>query len=275
MKLNLLPTYVGRGRQIFLASFISLIMVLASVGTSLAMITNSNAQLTKVKSQANDYVKPVQDAIAHAAKAEQVIAPTRDIIRNIELARAMDAHNPVYPKFYDGFFPYIPSFFRITSIQASPIDGANANVTMTGIIKTQQQYIDLMLALLRIPGARTVTRSPFTSATKFVPPLTAQDQVGRTIDPDSPPLPADPLQRLDALLARGGVSPAVNNAGNFGTETTERGPMPDYQLVTVSVQVPGALMTPNPRATLGGGGGGGGRGAGGGGGAGGGRRGRP
>lgn len=265
MKLNLLPTYVGRGRQLGVSIVISVLMVVASVGMAVTMKTNSEQQLAKVKEQAASYEKAVQEAAAFAAKAEGVIAPTRDIIRNINLAVAMNDHNKVYPDFYDYLLydqtvPKIPSFFRITSIAAAPIDAQNVNVSMTGIIKTHQQYVDLMLALLRIPGAQTVTRSGFTPADPFTSGLSEGDQIGRTIKPNEAPLPTDPLERLDAMIARG-RSTEFEEHGYGTLEPGERGPMPGYQVVTVTLRMPGNLMTPNPRATLGGGVSGGGGGA--------------
>ena len=258
MKLNLLPTYVGSGRQLLVGIIIGLILLLGSSAMSVMMVADSTKQLQKVKDQANSYDKPVSDAIAYAAKADEVVAPLRDIVRNINLADAMNKHNPVFPAFYDSMFPYIPGFFRITNIDARPNDASTVTLTMTGVIKTHQQYIDLMLALLRIPGATTVSRSGFTPAEPFLPPISEDDQHPSLRKPDEAPLPKDPLDRLNAMIARGGVS-GYKNQGNFGdAEPGPRGPMPNYQIVTVTVQVPGNLTTPNPRAALAAGGGGGG-----------------
>jgi hypothetical protein len=250
MKLNLLPTYVGRGRQLFLSIFIGIVMVIVSTGMSVSMIVNSKSQLERVKAQADAWKKPVDAAAAYAMKAEPIVAPVKDLVRNIKLAKAMEDHNPKYALFYDSTFPYIPGFFRITSIQATPNDASSVTLTMTGVIKTHQQYVDLMLALLRIPGATTISRSGFQPAQPFVGGVTATDQDPVTRVPGKPVLPKDRLQQLDVLIASGGVQ-GFQESGNFGTGIPgERGPMPGYQLVTVTVQVPGNLTTPNPRATL-------------------------
>lgn len=251
MKLNLLPTYVGSGRNLFLGIVIGLVLLLGSSAMSVMMVSDSNKQLQKVRDQANSYKQPVDEAVAYAAKAEEVVAPLRDIVRNINLAKAMNEHNAVYPAFYDSVFPYIPGFFRITSIQGLPNDSSNVTLTMTGVIKTHQQYIDLMLAMLRIPGAKTVSRSGFKPAEPFLPAITEDEQNPSLRKPDESPLPKDPLERLNAMIARGRVT-GYQNQGNFGDpEPGERGAMPDEQIVTVTVQIPGNLQTPNPRAALG------------------------
>ena len=216
MKLNLLPTYVGKGRQVVLALFVGVILILVSAGFSFTMITNSHRQLAQVQAQAHDYETPVNSAKDYADKAENVVAPLKEITRDINLANAMNAHNDVYPKFYNSIFPYIPSFFRITSMAAVPIDPGTVNLTMTGVIKTHQQYADLMLALLRIPNSGAVTRSGFTATFPVVPNVTSADPNPVTRDPNKPVLPKDPLQRLDALIASGGVH-AFKPAGGFGT----------------------------------------------------------
>ena len=258
MKLNLLPTYVGKGRQVVLAVFVGVLLILLSAGFSFTMITNSHSQLAEVQAQAHDYEKPVTDAKEYADKADNVVAPLREITRDINLANAMNAHNDVYPKFYNSIFPYIPSFFRVTSMTATPIDANTVNLAMTGVIKTHQQYADLMLALLRSPNAGAVSRSGFTATFPVVPNVTLADPNPVTRQPNEPVLPKDPLQRLNALIASGGVH-AFKPAGGFGSGVPgPRGAMPEYQLVTVTVVLPAALQTPNPRATLSVGGGGGG-----------------
>ena len=93
MKLNLLPTYVGKGKQLTLAIVFGVMLVAASAGITMVMITNANQQLDKVKTQAAMYDKPVDDAKAHDDKAAQIIAPLHDVVRNINLANAMLEHN--------------------------------------------------------------------------------------------------------------------------------------------------------------------------------------
>jgi hypothetical protein len=257
MKLNLLPTYVGKGRLVYLAFFVGIVLTLVSAAISFQMIHSSKAQLDKVKEQAGEYEKPVNDAVAYAAAADNVVRPLGEIIRDTKLANEMDKHNSVYPAFYDKIFPYIPSFYRITSMQASPVSPDHVTLTLTGVIKTHQQYADLMLAMLRIPGSGPVTRSGFTPTAPFVPNVTAGDPNPSTLQPNEPALPKDPLQRLNALIGSGGVH-QFRPTGNFGSgQPGERGPTPDEQVVTMIVTLPGQLQTPNPRSSLTVGGGGG------------------
>ena len=256
MKLNLLPTYVGKGRQVTLAIVCGVMVVAAAFGVTTVMISDANKQLAKVKEQAQKYDAPVQAAIDHAAMAETIVAPLAGISRNINLAVAMQQHNSKYPEFYTKIFPTIPDFYRITSMQASPVDGSTVTLRMTGVLKTQEQYRDLMLALLRIPGAQSVTRSGFTPKFSVLPGVTSTDQNPTAPAPGEPSLPKDPLQRLDALIASGQPKPFAAPKG-YGDDPGERGPMPDYQEITVTVELKDPappsynLMTPNPSATLG------------------------
>jgi len=251
MKLNLLPTYVGKGRQLTVAIVFGVMLIAASAGITVVMISNANQQLDKVKTQAAQYDKPVQDAIDHADKAAQIIAPLQPVVRNINLANAMLQHNPVYPDFYSQIFPQIPDFFRINNIQANPIDANTVNLRMVGVLKTQEQYRDLLLTLLRMKGAQTVTRSAFTPKFSILPGVSETDQNPEVPDPDQPNLPKDPLQKLDALIASGQQKAFVPAPG-YGGDPGERGPIPDYQLITVTVVLQGYdLQTPNPSATLG------------------------
>lgn len=250
MKLNLLPTYVGKGRQVFVAFFFGIVLTLVCSAISFQMIHSSKTQLDKVKEQAGEYEKPVADAVAYAAAADNVAKPLGEVIRDTSLAKAMMAHNDHYPKFYNSIFQYIPSFYRITSMTALPIDAAHVNLTLTGVIKTKQQYADLELAMLRIPNSGPVIRSGFTPTAPFLPNVTLADQNPGIQQPNEPVLPKDPLQRLNSLIASGGVHP-FKPSGNFGSGTRgERDAMPDYQVVTMNVTLPGDLQTPDPHGTL-------------------------
>lgn len=264
MKLNLLPTHVGREGSSKKAWILFVLIILGCGASSFMMITRSKEGLESAKKQANDYRPFAQATIDHANKAPGIINQAQPIVRNINLARAMDAHNSVYPRFYNQVvLPYIPSFFRITSLAASPSDANTVTVSMTGIIKTQQQYADLMLAMLRIPGAVTVARSGFTPTNPFLTGPSRDFQSGQIQEPGEPIPPKDPLDRLNFFIAQGSGPAGFRNQGGFGSgQQGTRGAMPESSLVTVSVVVPGHnLLTPNPRATLGlGAGGGGGRG---------------
>src|SRR5258707_11822580 len=138
MKLNLLPTYVGKGRLVFLAFFVGIALTLVCSAVSFQMIHTSKAQLDKAKEQAGEYEKPVNDAVAYAAAADNVVKPLGEIIRDTNLAVKMNEHNDHFPKFYNTIFPYIPSFYRITSMQALPVSGDHVTLTLTGVIKTHQ-----------------------------------------------------------------------------------------------------------------------------------------
>jgi hypothetical protein len=142
-----------------------------------------------------------------------------------------------------------------------PLTGSDVQLTLTGYLKTPEQYKDLMLALLRIPKAANVSRSGFQTSGQYVPALTPDDQTGRPIKAGEQPVPDDPIRRLEYYQAQGSIS-GYTGVGGFGQgpETTARGAMPDYSTVTVTVTFPfeypsknpvyKGLQAPDPSATL-------------------------
>jgi hypothetical protein len=250
MKLNLLPTYVSKEKQSRTAWVVSILVAVMSIIGALAMITLSAAKLDKVKEEARALEAPAAEAVAVAASADVIIDKSKAILTNIELATQMKEHNRAYPALYDSMKAYIPGFFRVTQMTATPNDATTSTVTMTGVLKSYQQYADLMLALLRNPEVTTVSRTGFQNVDPYIPELSDVDQFGRPRKPGEPPVPDDPLQRLAQRQATGRQD-GFTGAGGFGTtDTGPRGAMPGYSLVTVSVVIGRNLQTPVPKATL-------------------------
>jgi hypothetical protein len=250
MKLNLLPTYVGKEKAVKSAVFLSVIIAAAGIGAAAFMIISSRDAVKTAKEAAVDAQAAASRAVAESKKGDLILANARVLILNTNLAEAMNKHNSAYPNLYNTVRRYIPSYFRLTSMSATPA-GEQAVVTLQGVIQTQQQYADLMLALLRIPGASSVTRSGYNPVDKFVPSLSEGFQRAVPIRPDEEPVPDDPLARMDQLIAQGRVDRYLG-VGGFGDDNANvaKGAMPDWSAITVSVVVPGNIQTPNPRATL-------------------------
>lgn len=251
MKLNLVPTYVSKGNQAKTATVVSVLLALFGILGAIGLIFISRDNLRTAREDAETKMERAARAVATSKRADQVVADAQMIIRNINLADAMLKHNDAYPDLYRDLKPYIPGFFRVTQITAQPNDAATATVTMTGTLKTFQQYADLMIALYRIPGATSVSRTGYTSVDPYIPGVTDVDQNGRPIKPGQAPIPDDKYQRLAYYQAQGTVA-GYTGVGGFGSgDTTQaKGAMPGYSLVTVSVVIPRAIQTPNPRATL-------------------------
>lgn len=253
MKLNLLPSSVSRGKQVKGAVFVSVLIALASIAMSVLMVTTSTKHLEIAKAKAMEMKAAVDNDVQIAAQAETIMADPQlsNVIRQTNLARAMNKHNSVYPDFYKRVFPYIPGFFRVNSVSVTPANGGTVTLNLQGVIRDRYQYADLMLALLRIPGSTSVTRSGFTLENPRVTPLNLGDQRGRLIIPGEPVLPEDPIARVNAMINRGSVS-HYEGRGNFGAgnPNAPRGAMPGSSLINVSVVMPANLFAPNPRATL-------------------------
>jgi len=263
VKLNLLPKIVdttGRAKRAF---FGGLVVLIASIVGAYMMASISSARVKKAQDAVADAQPKYDNAVKVAADADAIMTrpALKQLVVNTALAKSMTAANRLYPDLYDFVKPYIPAFFRITNLSATPIDATSCVVNMTGTVKNAQQYADLTLALLRIPGATAVTRAGFQAEDMVVPAITVGDQNAHPRLESKPPIPDDPLERLTYFENE--TSPTgYLNAGNFGI--TEAGTMklarPGESVITVSVVVPRNIQTPNPRATinsLAGGGGGG------------------
>ena len=250
MKLNLLPTYVGKERAARSAILLSLVLAVIGIGASVFMITSSREARRKAEEDMVSWQARAAAAVAESKKADLIVQNARVLILNTNLATAMNTHNFDYVDLYSTVRKYIPGFFRLTSMSAQPA-GTDSVVTLQGVIQTQQQYADLMLALLRIPGAKSVTRSGYQIVEQIVPNLTEGSQNGRPILRGSAPIPDDPLERMDYLMNQPRRTGFLNQGG-FGQDnpTQAKGAMPDWSSITVSVVVPKNIQTPNPRATL-------------------------
>ena len=300
MKLNLLPTTVSsanRGRNALIGS---ILLVALAGGATAYMAIQSSGYLAR-QTQIEQDAKPAADrAVAVAKEGDAVTADpsVAMLVKNVELSQQMTRHNDVYPKLYDDVRPYFPRFFRLTEISASPLTGGAATpasgapvapgapgapaaapaagaaggatsvIRMRGVIRTYQEYADLMLALLRNPEAVSVYRSGYSGIEPEVPAVSAIDQNGRPRLPGATAIPDDPLDRLtyftDQPREEGFRNSGGFGSGNLGTVEGVRTITPNASLIDVEVIVNRNLQTPDPRATLatiGGGGAAGGAGA--------------
>lgn len=251
MKLNLVPTSAARQGASKITWVVMVIMILISGYIAVKMNGQSAAALAKAK----DLVAANQNASNNvntvSASADQIMTEESGPMLNTSLVHAMQAHCRVYPDFYDDLFKYIPGYFRITSVSVSPNDANTCTLTMTGTVGSLREYMDLVLALMRIRGAQQVTRSGYQLTHTFVQPLTENTQHSWKIKPGEATLTDDPIQRLDAKISAAHSTDFVG-VGTFGTPglPRTRGADPSETLLTVGVVLTRNLLTPNPRATL-------------------------
>ena len=172
-----------------------------------------------------------------AAEADVIAQKATEIVRNQKLAEAMLNKNTAYTNLYRGVLGFVPDFFRPTSISAIPNGETEAVVTMSGRISSFQQYADLMLALMKIPGAKSVTRNGYNVNGPFVPAVTEGDPNALVIKRNSQPMPSDPIERMNRIISDATAAPSgFIGTGNFGNEEPgQRGAMPGDSEVTVSV----------------------------------------
>ncbi len=252
MKVNLLPRSVGADALVKRSFFIGLLILIIAILGSAVLVAKGKSDLANAEDANTQAMARASATKAEYDQADAVMAEPDTLLlaRNIQLASAMQQHCATYPNLYNLVRRYVPSFYRLTSISAAPVDAKTCTVTMTGTIDSFQHYADVMLALWRIPGASSVGRSPYTITPTVVPALTPDDQIGTPIPEGSTNIPTDPLQRIDALSASAGTD-TYSGVGNFGGDPTEtKGATPTESLVTIQVTLPFQLQTPDPQATL-------------------------
>ena len=202
MKLNLLPTYVSKEKQgrfavvgAFLLAAVGLLAMLFMIRTSREAVQTQQDRIVAAKPDADR-------AAATSKQADQIMDQAKGLILNMNLAESMNTHSKVYPELFDEVKQYIPGFYRISALNAVPNGADSVTVVMTGYLKTFQEYADLMVALLKIPGATAVSRSGFQLNDPLVPNIVPEAQVARPIKPTDPRIPDNPMDRLDLQIAQ-------------------------------------------------------------------------
>ncbi|MBX3097025.1 MAG: hypothetical protein KF812_09200 [Fimbriimonadaceae bacterium] len=252
MKLNLLPTGASKGSMAIFGIISCVVLALAGILGAMYMIFFSNGELTKAKERV-DTLQPMYAQVkAVSDEANTIMAGSTDFDRNLKLANAMIKHNGDYVALYEDVFGVLPSWFRVTSISAAPANEQYCTVSINGVLQTNQQYADMMLALGRMPGLVQLGRSGFVDTNVRRPGLNETDQIGTPIKPGEDQLPSDPWERFNALTARGATTPSgFQNISGFGSgDINVRGAMTDWSAVTFTMVVARNIQTPDPVATL-------------------------
>lgn len=252
MKLNLLPQSVSKAGAARGALIAAVVLALAGIAIGAGLVAISAGAKAVAKNDATDKQKLAADAKATADQADAQIAAATTITRNQKLAEAMNEHNRKYVELYRDILRYVPAYYRVTSLSAVPQGENLTTVTVSGYLDSYRQYADLSIALWKIPDAVSVSRAGYEIDSAAVPALTEADQLGAPIKPGESPLPSDPLERMEALQARAASEPeGFLNQGGFGTlDDTNRGAMPGFSQVTMTVNIARDMRTPDPRATI-------------------------
>jgi len=250
MKLNLLPTHVSKEKAVRGALIGSILIFALLFGASVLLFLKGKSDYADSLNGIAEAEGKAQRARETADYADTVMQQSKTLLRNTDLAQKMLAHNDAYPKLYDMVKRYIPSFYRVNSMSAAANGPGSSTVTLVGVLDTYQQYADLMLALLRIPGIQSVSRDGFNNNAMYVPAPTPEDQAGKPHKPGEAPIPDDPAKRLDYFLAQGRVTGYQGVSGFGSGQPGPKGPMPNSSQVTVTIVLATDLQSPDPRATL-------------------------
>ncbi len=227
-------------------------LIVASIVLAFFMIATAGKALTEAKADSDAAKGPAEAAVAEAKKADVIIASGTGIESNIRLAEAMKKHNTTYVELYRDVLSYMPNFFRVRAIQAQPTGDTGAIVQIQGVLYTYQEYADVMLALLRIPGATTVSRDGFNLNEPFVPNINLIDEIGIPGRNGEPRVSSDPLTRFEIMVASSSEPPGFVGVGGYGSPgVPDRGAMPGGSQVNLTVTIVGRnLQTPDPRASI-------------------------
>lgn len=259
MKLNLLPKTISEAKAGRAAIVFSILLFIILLGAAGGLYAYSDQQLKQARDRVAALKPDYDRVVANARVAETKMSDAAQLYRNANLAQAMLAHNTKYPDLYDDLFQYIPAYYRLISMTATPIGAGQCQVTLVGTLQTFQQYADITLALRRFPDVVSVQRSGYQVIERYVPNLQIGDQVAYPIRPGEAPIPTDPIDRMNYLIANAQGTTGFQGIGGFGSEDTftPRGAMQDWSIVTMTLIVSRDLQVPDPNATLGAPGGGG------------------
>lgn len=222
MKLNLLPTYVSKEGQQKTFIALAVLLLLLSIGAAAFMVISARTRLDESIAKSKEPENNYKSALAYAAKADEVILKATDADRHIKLATQMDAHNRTYTELYRRIYDFVPSFMRVRSISAVPVDGQNATVTMTAVLRTYQEYADATMALLRIEGPFIGYRPEGAAApAPAAAPSAAPTGAGAAAAPAAPAAAAAGLKVVN--VTRSGYTindrfvPSLNELDQLGT----------------------------------------------------------
>jgi len=251
MKLNLLPKSAAKARGVGTAWVLSSLLALIGVGGAAFMIQSSQADLAKAQDAAAAALPKATEVVTIAGYADDIIQKATIYQSNTNLVHAMDNNIKKYPNFYDSLKKYIPSFFRVITLSPTPTGAGSTNLTITGIIKDQDQYNDLVLALMRIPGAANIQRQTIPHDDVIVPNVLVNDLNPAPYKASEGRPPADPVDRLNYLITKGGVTvpSGVDGFGSGAPGTRGAIPQQTHQ-VTVQLQMSGELQVPDVRGAL-------------------------
>jgi hypothetical protein len=251
MKLNLLPQTVSKGRALRTGYvFGTLILILALLASGW-MTFSTKGPLDEQLQRVDSTAQSAADAVATGAQKDEVISSASTVIRNATLAQDMIEHNDVYPDLYTDIQRYVPSFFRLTSLSAQPIDENTATVTLVGTLETYQQYADLMLALMRDKDVTSISRTGFTLSLPEVPALTTADQKGTPHKLGEPTLPEGQIDRLHYFESQNYQPAGYIGQGGYGSGADDtKGPTPKESLITIVLTVNRKLEVPDISRTL-------------------------
>lgn len=252
MKLNLVPTHVKAAQGVVVFMLIGGLVAAVVFAGSFLMVGRGQEALKDANARVDAVVDDVGVVMGKANRADQIILLATGIDRNIKLAHAMSEHSAKYPALFKDVMDHIPSFYRINSLSATPTSATECTVTMSGVLRSSQQYADLVAALYKMDGVTSVARGGFVATDKIVPTLTELDQLGTAVAPGQANLPSDWEDRLDAQIQLVASEPqGFLNTGGFGTPGDGmKGAMPGWSTVTITMSITRPMQTPDPRATV-------------------------
>ena len=225
MKLNLLPKTVSKNVQSKTMLMVMTILVLVSLVGAFMYNRKLNGDLQSYKDESAQLEANAEKVRQTQKHAEEIIADAAIVLTNSSLVNKIDEANKAYPDLYDEVRKHIPSFYRLRSMEAASHGAESCTVTLTGYLKTFQQYSDIMLSLLRMPGLVSIARAGYN-------PVAPGNEGPFAYNPDNPergPIPGESEVIITMVVAKDLTAPDAREtlqaaAAGGGTGGTGGGP---------------------------------------------------
>jgi Tfp pilus assembly protein PilN len=249
MKINLLKKNIAHNENQNRVIIAMVAAVLCCACICFVAVQYLSSQFNNLQEEVAQSETQVAYAYMTSKKADEIIKSGTYIQRNTNLFQSIQNHNHAYVDLYKKVMDYIPAFFRLIEISATPQNQNECLVKMVGIVRSYQEYANLMIAFSRMPNLIKVYRKGFEPKEKYVPGLIKEDQRGTPIQQGGNRIPSEVSLESRMAYEQSAKSEAI--PGQSTGETNVVSAFSDESEITVYLLLGQTNMkVPNPYLTL-------------------------